>query len=83
MASSRSSIRVVNVLGSAPLPFRILRRQATCDLIGIKAAGLYRLVQRGQFPKPIKISTKLSGWVEAEVVAWLESRIAQRDGGDR
>jgi prophage regulatory protein len=81
MANSRSNVKVVHALSASSHPFRVLRRQATCDLIGIKAAGLYRLVQRGQFPKPIKISTKLSGWVESEVVAWLESRIAQRVGG--
>ena len=59
---------------------KILRTVRRCDLIGLKTAALYRLVQKGQFPKPIKISTKLVGWVESEVIAWLESRIAQRDG---
>lgn len=62
-------------------PIKVLRAPETCAIIGLKRAALYRLVQRGEFPKPIKISTKLSGWLDAEVYAWLESRIAQRDGG--
>ncbi len=81
MDKTHTSMTVIRALDSAPPPFRVLRRQVTCDLIGLKTAALYRLVQRGQFPKPIKISTKLVGWVESEVIAWLESRIAQRDGG--
>jgi len=62
-------------------PLKVLRAPDTCAIIGLKRAALYRLVQRGQFPKPIKISTKLSGWLDSEVYAWLESRIAERDGG--
>ena len=62
-------------------PIKVLRAPDTCAIIGLKRAALYRLVQRGQFPKPIKISTKLSGWLDSEVYAWLESRIAERDGG--
>jgi hypothetical protein len=34
---------------------------------------------QGRFPKPVSISDRSVGWVEAEVDAWLEARIAQRD----
>ncbi|MFI5016055.1 MAG: helix-turn-helix transcriptional regulator [Hyphomicrobiales bacterium] len=39
---------------------------------------LRRKVAAGEFPKPIPISTKKIAWVEAEVDAWLEARVAQR-----
>jgi len=81
MAKTHASLSVILAHDAAPPPFRVLRRQVTCDAVGLKTAALYRLVQKGQFPKPIKISTKLVGWVESEVIAWLESRIAHRDGG--
>lgn len=31
------------------------------------------------FPKPIKLSARGIGWVESEVNAWIESRLAARD----
>jgi prophage regulatory protein len=30
------------------------------------------------FPRPIKIGPRASAWIEAEVIAWIESRIAER-----
>jgi len=34
--------------------------------------------QSGEFPKPIKIG-KSDGWIEAEVDAWIEQKMADRD----
>jgi prophage regulatory protein len=33
----------------------------------------------GRFPKPMKLGERAVGWSEAEIAAWLESRIAARD----
>lgn len=30
------------------------------------------------FPRPVKIGPRASAWVESEVYAWIETRIAQR-----
>lgn len=30
------------------------------------------------FPRPIKIGPRASAWIESEVIAWIEARIAQR-----
>ena len=32
------------------------------------------------FPKPIKLGPRAVGWLKSEIDAWLESRIAARDG---
>ena len=33
------------------------------------------------FPRPIKIGTRASAWIESEVMAWIEARIAERQAG--
>jgi prophage regulatory protein len=38
-----------------------------------------RLVKAGEFPAPVPLSEKRVAWVEAEVDACLEQRVAQRD----
>jgi prophage regulatory protein len=46
--------------------------------------GLHRtqigvLVARGEFPQPVKLSTRRKGWLETELIAWQQARIARRD----
>lgn len=40
---------------------------------------LHRLVKAGEFPKPVPVGRQRIGYVEAEVDAWIDSRIALRD----
>lgn len=68
-------------MAETTMSMKVLRMPALRAGTGMSQANIYRLVQKGQFPKPIKLSTQSSGWIESEVIAWLESRIAQRDGG--
>ncbi|WP_145511574.1 helix-turn-helix transcriptional regulator [Yersinia kristensenii] len=36
----------------------------------------YKLIQLGEFPKPIKLG-RSSRWLQSEVEAWVQQRIAQ------
>lgn len=40
---------------------------------------IYDLAKKGLFPKPVKLSTHSSAWVESEVDQWIEDKIAERD----
>ncbi len=60
-------------------PTKIIRRPAVVERTGLPVSSLYLLIAQGRFPKPVPISERSVGWVEAEVDAWLEARIAQRD----
>lgn len=46
---------------------------------GLSKSHAYALAQKGEFPKPVKLSAHASAWVEAEVDQWIEDRIAERD----
>ena len=50
---------------------RALRIHQVLETTGISRTHLYRLVQAGKFPKPIKLSERVSAWDEAAVDAWL------------
>lgn len=45
----------------------------------LKRSHMYALIQKGEFPKPIKLSERSSAWVASEVHEWIESKIQQRD----
>jgi prophage regulatory protein len=63
------------------LPPNILRMKDVQPLVGLSKSYIYRLGKEGRFPKPISImpNGKSVGWVEHEIHAWLEQRIAERN----
>ncbi|MES3576172.1 helix-turn-helix transcriptional regulator [Enterobacter cloacae] len=42
---------------------------------GLSDKWFYKLIQDGQFPKPIKMG-RSSRWLRSEVEAWVQQRIA-------
>jgi prophage regulatory protein len=49
--------------------------------IEISRAQLYRLMKRGRFPRPIKVSTNRNFWIESEIDGFIQQRIEERDRG--
>jgi prophage regulatory protein len=45
---------------------------------------LYRLIQAGRFPKPIKLgSGGRNAWIADEINAWIKARISERDATEQ
>ncbi len=61
----------------------VLRRDEVERVTGLPRSTIYDYMAEGKFPKPIKLGPKSVGWLESEVLAWREARIAERDGGKR
>jgi len=40
---------------------------------------LNKEIRNGRFPRPIKLGGNTNAWIESEVDAWIEARIADRD----
>jgi prophage regulatory protein len=47
---------------------------------GFKRTQLHHYIERGEFPRPIKLGARAKGWLASEVRAWQHARIAGRDG---
>jgi len=62
---------------------RILRRPEVENRTGLSVSTLYLEIQKGAFPKPVPLGKMSVGWVESEVQAWLEARVADRDAGKK
>src|SRR5258708_39259 len=58
---------------------RFLRKQAVIDITGVPGSTIYELMNRGAFPRPVRISPRLVCWIEAEIETWQRARIAERD----
>lgn len=50
---------------------RILKMRDVAELTSLHRATIYRLIERGEFPKNRKLSPQRVGWSAADVDAWL------------
>lgn len=44
-------------------------------------SGIYAAIQRGEFPHSIPLGGQSVAWLEPEITAWQDARIAQRQYG--
>jgi prophage regulatory protein len=62
---------------------KILRLPQVEEVTGDSRSTIYKRISEGEFPKPVKLGAKSVGWVEEEVAAYNEARIAARDAASR
>jgi prophage regulatory protein len=55
---------------------RLLRIKELENKLGVKKSTIYKMIQAGEFPKPVKISERARGWRESRAEAWIASRRA-------
>jgi len=58
---------------------RILSKKDLRALVLYSPAHIDRLEKAGRFPKRAQLGPRRVGWVESEVLGWLEDRIRERD----
>ncbi len=46
---------------------------------GLSKSSIYDLIREKNFPRPVPLSEKRSGWIKSEVEEWMRSRIEARD----
>jgi prophage regulatory protein len=54
-----------------------LRLRDVLNRTGLSRASVYRLIAKQKFPKPAKLSERVSAWNEAEIDAWLASKFTE------
>jgi prophage regulatory protein len=55
-------------------PLRIVRERECAELTGLSRQRRWLLANTGEFPKPLKLSDRASGWRYSDLEAWLRSR---------
>lgn len=58
---------------------KVIRIAQVIAATGLSKATIYRYMSKGIFPRPIKLGEHSVGWIEEEVIAWIESRVQARD----
>src|SRR4051812_14491793 len=59
---------------------RLITLTETLARSGLRSKNaLYREVKRGAFPKPVPVTDRTTGFIEAEVDRWIEQRVERRE----
>ena len=62
---------------------QILRLPEVSRQTGLPRSTIYALLAKNEFPLPVKLSQRSVGWVESEIITWIEDRIAATRAGNR
>ena len=54
---------------------KFLRPEEVVAITGISRAYRYRLIARGEFPKPMKFGERMALWSAAEIADWMQQRL--------
>ncbi len=63
-------------------PNRFISMSETLDRVGFSKTHIYRLINKGEFPKPVPLGRFKVAFLETEVDQWMESRLAAREEGE-
>ena len=61
-------------LVAASVPEMLLRVRKVGAITGLSTPTIYRLMAKGDFPRPVKITGYARAWRLTKIMAWIESR---------
>jgi prophage regulatory protein len=64
----------VATLGMLPSTGYVCQSQLVPHIIPFSPATLWRKVKTGGFPRPVKLSERVTAWAVEDVREWMESR---------
>ena len=53
---------------------QIYRIKNVIKVTGLSRSTIYRLMEQGKFPKPIKLSQRIIGFLEEDIDQWIQER---------
>ena len=61
---------------------RLLRRREVERVTSMSRSAIYRLMQEGDFPRPVRVGPAAVRWRQSDIAEWLESRPVARGEHD-
>lgn len=61
------------------MPERHLRRPAVEEMTGLSRSTIYSLMDQGDFPRPINLTSRIVAWPESRISEWLAQRAASQN----
>jgi len=56
---------------------KFIKINEVSELTTFSRATIYRLIKKGRFPSQVKLAERSSGWVEQDVIDYLNTKIQE------
>ncbi len=60
-------------------PQRLLRRAEVEERTSLRKSTIYKWIEQGTFPAPVRPGGMVVVWLESDIEAWIDVQIANRD----
>ena len=60
----------------------MLKLNEVLKMTGLSRSTIYAYIDKGIFPRQVKLGERSVAWVEEEVIAWIDTRIMVRDAAN-
>ena len=57
---------------------RLLRRRQVESITGMSRSSIYRLMQNGEFPRPVRVGPAAVRWKTSDITGWVDTRPTAR-----
>lgn len=57
---------------------KVMRLPEVLATTGLKRSSIYSFVKTGNFPAPIPLGGKAVGWLDSEILDWINAKAATR-----
>ena len=61
-----------------PQPVRLIRLKEVMHRVGLGRSTIYRWMDEGRFPRPVKLGPRSIAWEEIDIDEWICSRLRQK-----
>ena len=61
---------------------KLIKLPEVKELTTFSSATIYRLIQKGEFPRQRKLAERSVVWLEKEIYEWIEKKIDTKDEGE-
>ncbi len=58
---------------------KILKLPEVMQITALSRSSIYSFCQENTFPKPISLGARAVGWVESEVLSWINQKVESRE----
>ena len=62
---------------------RFIRISEVKSTTGLSRSHIYDLISKGAFPRQYKLGERASGWLESEILMWIQSKITSADSSNQ
>lgn len=60
--------------GAYNMSNRVLKLPEVIQVTGLSKSSIYVYKRQGLFPKPINLGPRSVGWIERDIMAWIEAK---------